>query len=248
MYEEFIADFPYKITKDQTQTEQDVLNDLSLEKRAQATAFIEKNSCNPLMSAFFTSQLLGRNAFMYIDDFKKATQALNDYMPGSKYALDYENMVTNVEKQSAAMMAGDRIQIGAEAPDISLPDPSGKVRSLSELRGKVVLLDFWASWCGPCRRANPHVVEIYKKYKSRGFDVFSVSLDKPDGKEKWVQAIQQDGLEWDSHVSDLKYWQSAPAATYGVNSIPRTFLIGRDGKIVAINPRDNLEAELLKVL
>ncbi|MFM8485865.1 MAG: TlpA disulfide reductase family protein, partial [Bacteroidota bacterium] len=106
----------------------------------------------------------------------------------------------------------------------------------------------WASWCGPCRRANPHVVEMYKKYKSKGFEVFSVSLDRPDGKDKWIQAIQQDGLVWDNHVSDLKFWESAPAATYGVRSIPRTFLINREGKIVAVNPRDNLEAELTKNL
>jgi alkyl hydroperoxide reductase subunit AhpC len=92
------------------------------------------------------------------------------------------------------------------------------------------------------------VVEIYKKYKSRGFDVFSVSLDRQDGKDKWVQAIQQDGLEWDNHVSDLQFWNSAPAAVYGVRAIPKTFLVGRDGKIVAIDPRTNLEEAVLNAL
>jgi peroxiredoxin len=91
-------------------------------------------------------------------------------------------------------------------------------------------------------------VEVYNKYKGKGFDVFSVSLDRPDGKEAWKQAIEKDGLEWANHVSDLKFWDSAPAATYGVRSIPKTFLVGKDGKIVAVDPRNNLEAELLKVL
>ncbi len=134
------------------------------------------------------------------------------------------------------------------APDISLPGPDGKNHALSNLKGKVVLLDFWASWCGPCRRANPHVVETYKKYKDKGFEVFSVSLDRPDGKQNWIDAIAKDGLLWDNHVSDLQFWSSAPAAVYGVRSIPKTFLIGRDGKIVALNPREQLEEELLKVL
>ena len=111
-----------------------------------------------------------------------------------------------------------------------------------------LLVDFWASWCGPCRKANPHVVEMYNKYKSKGFDVFSVSLDKQDGKQNWINAIKQDGLIWSNHVSDLQWWQSAPAGVYGVQSIPKTFLIGKDGKIVAVNPRNNLEEEILKAL
>ena len=118
----------------------------------------------------------------------------------------------------------------------------------ASLKGKVVLLDFWASWCGPCRRENPHVVDVYNKYNKKGFEVFSVSLDRPDGKENWKKAIKDDGLVWANHVSDLQFWNSAPAATYGVRAIPQTFLIGRDGKVVAVNPRNNLEAELLKVL
>ncbi|MFN4257598.1 MAG: peroxiredoxin family protein, partial [Saprospiraceae bacterium] len=178
-------------------------------------------------------------------------QALAQAMPGSKYASDYSSMISKLEAQLAQQQSGSSgevIQVGMEAPEISLPDPTGKVRSLSSLRGKVVLLDFWASWCGPCRKANPHVVEIYKKYKDRGFDVFSVSLDRPDGKEKWIEAIKQDKLEWANHVSDLKFWDCEPAGVYGVRAIPKTFLIGKDGKIVAVNPRDNLEQEVLKAL
>ncbi|MBK8295838.1 MAG: TlpA family protein disulfide reductase [Saprospiraceae bacterium] len=167
----------------------------------------------------------------------------------------------------ASQEATESIKVGMPAPDINLPSPKGKSYKLSDLKGKVVLLDFWASWCGPCRRANPHVVEIYNKYKSKGFTVFSVSLDGVDSrtkqqlgseaqvkefsnraKEAWVAAIEKDNLTWDTHVSDLKKWESDPAKIYGVQSIPKTFLIGKDGKIVAVNPRDNLEEEILKVL
>jgi thiol-disulfide isomerase/thioredoxin len=214
----------------------------------EAKSYISQKSCNPFMQAFFTMQLLGSNAASFLSEFKTSAKNLAAYMPGSKYAADFDQIISGLEKQMLQSQSAEAIQVGAPAPDISLPGPDGKVRSLSALKGKVVLIDFWASWCGPCRRANPHVVEVYKKYKNRGFDVFSVSLDREDGKDKWVQAIQQDGLEWDSHVSDLKYWNSAPAAVYGVRAIPKTFLVGRDGKIVAIDPRNNLEEELLKAL
>lgn len=210
---------------------------------------LAQKGCNPLMRAFFTSQLLGRNAGQFIEDFKTASQALSADMPGTKYATDFSNMVSSLEKQMRQQQTGSSaIQVGQPAPDISLPGPDGKTRSLASLKGKVVLLDFWASWCRPCRMANPHVVEVYNKYKGKGFDVFSVSLDRPGQKDAWVTAIKQDGLVWDNHVSDLQFWNSAPAATYGVRSIPHTFLIDRNGNVAAINPRENLEEALVKVL
>jgi len=223
-----------------------------LKSADEAKLAIEKG-CTPVMRAFLTTQLLGQSAGPYLDYFKAQDQALTAAMPGTKYASDFSNLIVQLQQQLTQPQPGAEsnsgpIQIGMTAPDISLPSPNGKTRSLSDLRGKVVLLDFWASWCGPCRRANPHVVEVYKKYKSKGFEVFSVSLDRPDGKDKWIEAIKQDGLVWDNHVSDLKFWDSAPAGVYGVRSIPKTFLIGKDGKIVALDPRDNLEQELLKVL
>jgi thiol-disulfide isomerase/thioredoxin len=217
-------------------------------KSADQASLVINQGCNPLMKAFLTTQVLGQNPGAFMDDFRTAAANLNTAMPGSKYAADFSKMVGDIEKQSAQQYADEIIKVGMPAPEISLAGPDGKTHALSSLKGKVVLLDFWASWCGPCRKANPHVVETYKKYKAKGFDVFSVSLDRPEGKDKWIQAIQQDGLLWENHVSDLKWWDSAPAATYGVRAIPKTFLIGRDGKIVAVNPRNNLEEELLKVL
>ena len=222
-----------------------IKNPLKTPEDAKAAA---QKGCTPLMKAFLVSQLLGQNAGAFIGEFKAASEALNTAMPGSKYATDYAHMVTGLANQMSQQNADETIQVGMAAPDISLPGPDGKTHSLANLKGKVVLLDFWASWCGPCRRANPHVVETYKKYHDKGFEVFSVSLDRPDGKQAWIDAIEKDGLLWDNHVSDLQFWNSAPAAVYGVRSIPKTFLIGRDGKIVALNPREQLEEELLKVL
>jgi thiol-disulfide isomerase/thioredoxin len=117
---------------------------------------------------------------------------------------------------------------------------------LSDLKGKVVLIDFWASWCGPCRKENPNVVKTYEKYKDAGFTVMSVSLDSD--KAKWLEAIQKDGLVWPNHVSDLGGWQSKVARLYGVGSIPQTILLDKEGKIIASNLRGPaLEAELQKI-
>ena len=136
-----------------------------------------------------------------------------------------------------------KVAIGAIAPDLAFPDPDGKVRKLSDLRGKVVLLDFWASWCGPCRRENPNVTNIYSKYHDKGFEVFSVSLDSDAA--SWKRAIEADKLVWPNHVSDLKKWQSQAAAIYGVRSIPSTFLLDKEGRIVQ---RDLRGADLEKAV
>lgn len=125
--------------------------------------------------------------------------------------------------------------VNDDAPEIALKDPSGNTYELSSLKGKVVLLDFWASWCGPCIREMPNVVKAYEKYKSKGFEIYSVSLDS--NKDRWKAAIDRFGMTWPNNVSDLKKWQSAPARQYGVTGIPATFLIDEEGKIVAKNLR-----------
>jgi peroxiredoxin len=135
--------------------------------------------------------------------------------------------------------------IGKEPPEIALPNPEGKILKLSDLRGQVVLIDFWASWCGPCRRENPNVKRVYDQYRDKGFEILGVSLDRDRG--KWLKAIEDDGLEW-LHVSDLKFWQSAAAQAYQVSAIPKTFLIGRDGKILGKDLRGpSLEQKLAEV-
>jgi peroxiredoxin len=138
--------------------------------------------------------------------------------------------------------------IGVTAPDFTQNDVNGVPVKLSSFRGKYVLLDFWASWCGPCRQENPNVVKAYNKYKDKNFTILSVSLDKATGKADWLAAIQNDGLSW-TQVSDLKFWNNEVASLYSITSIPANFLIDPNGKIIARDLRgDDLQSKLEEVL
>jgi len=141
---------------------------------------------------------------------------------------------------------------GNRAPDIAFQSPQGKIIALSEFRGKLVLIDFWASWCLPCRMENPNLVDVYNKYKNesfrggKGFTIYSVSLDTD--KESWTKCIEKDRLTWEAHVSDLKGWSSEPAAIYQVASIPANFLIDGHGMIIAKNLRAEALESTIKAL
>jgi len=161
------------------------------------------------------------------------------------YAKEYPK--SNFAKIALANAPKGSLRIGDEAIDIALPSPGGKTISLKSLRGKVVLLDFWASWCGPCRQENPNLVNAYNHYKDKGFTVFSVSLD--ENADKWKAAIAKDGLVWANHVSDLKGWKSKAAELYNVKGIPMTFLLDKKGVIVATNLRgEALQQKLQELL
>ena len=169
-----------------------------------------------------------------------------DIFPRDKYAALHQEVIKALyEKYPEQPIVAERYKvetspasstsIGAMAPELAFENPEGKIMKLSDLKGKVVLIDFWASWCRPCRQENPNVVAAYKNYNAKGSEVFSVSLDRD--KASWIRAIADDGLIWSNHVSDLGYWNSQGAKIYGVSSIPATFLIGKDGRIIAKNLR-----------
>lgn len=186
--------------------------------------------------------------------FQQVKDSLRLSIPNSEYFAGFRDQVDRMAQQALAAKQQEEMQakldnlipVGSEAPDFTQNTPEGKPFSLSSLRGKVVLVDFWASWCRPCRMENPNVVKAYKQYHAKGFDVLGVSLDKT--KDAWTNAIKQDGLTW-HHVSDLAYWNNAVAQQYGVSSIPFSILVDRDGKVLAKNLRGPaLEAKLAEVL
>jgi len=141
-----------------------------------------------------------------------------------------------------------RVDIGAIAPDFSQPDTAGNAIALSSLRGKYVLIDFWASWCAPCRQENPNVVAAYQAFKGKNFTVFGVSLDRPGAKDAWIKAIHDDGLQDWPHVSELKWWQSSVVEQYAIQGIPANFLLDPEGRIIAKNLRGEELHEKLKEL
>lgn len=172
----------------------------------------------------------------YLDIYKELDNGLAQKYPNDANVKMFHSMV---EKMSA-------VGIGQLAPDIALNNPEGKEITLSSYRGKVVLVDFWASWCGPCRKEMPNVVKAYAKFKNKGFEIFGVSLDQE--KDRWIEAIAKDGITW-PQVSDLKQWQSEVVPLYSIQSIPYTILLDKEGKILAKNLRgEDLEKKLAEVL
>jgi peroxiredoxin len=190
--------------------------EIETSKEAFLVSFLKQHS-DKLTVLFFVEKL---SMDEYFDSYRVVDEGLYKKYPKNKFVVNFHNRVESSVK----------LAVGSPAPEIALPDPEGNIVKLSSLKGKVVLIDFWASWCGPCRRENPNMVKIYKEYNSKGFEIFSVSLDK--AKDAWVKAIKDDGLTW-THVSDLKFWQCEAAITYNVSAVPYTVLLDREGKIAA---------------
>ena len=216
-------DVPSAQMQDQIRKEYDsIMHNRTLELQS-----IVLKKSNSLNSYFVTNFLMPESDFAFLEQVDKM---LYTKFSNSKYANEHHLRVEKLK----------RTAIGELAPDIILPDPFGKTIALSSLRGKYVLIDFWASWCRPCREESPNMVKIYNQFKSFGFDILSVSLD--DNREAWTKAINDDRLLW-NHVSDLKKWNATVVEQYNIESIPFTVLVNKEGKILAKNLRGE---ELIK--
>ncbi|NSL89101.1 TlpA family protein disulfide reductase [Chitinophaga sp. Mgbs1] len=207
---------------------------------------------NPANAVFAISQVRSSEE---ITAHKQVISGLATRFPKNTLVKSMTEKISAMESAQAAGAGSDAaggeqaastVHVGQIAPDFTLPDPSGKMVSLKSFRGKYVLVDFWASWCGPCRQENPNVVKAYQQFKNKNFTILGVSLDKT--KEQWLAAIKQDGLAW-NHVSDLKFWDSAVVPIYGINAIPTNFLLDPQGKIIAADLRgDALTAKLQEII
>jgi len=178
--------------------------------------------------------------YAYGADYVDIAPLFNGLTPAIKESVQGKSFAERLPKLKA-------VALGATAPEFAEADTSGKIINLSSFRGKYVLIDFWASWCGPCRHENPNVVKAFNHYKGQKFTIVGVSLDRPGAKDKWLAAIHKDGLAW-TQLSDLKFWDSKTAGLYAVRGIPQNFLLDPDGKIIGKNLRgDDLEDKLAEL-
>ncbi len=199
--------------------------------KVKQVAFVNKNP-KSIAAAFLAVNYLSQNPEKTYEEVNHIYNTLDKSIQQSYYGKKIAEMASQMRSTTE----------GQVAPDFTLNDVNGKPVALSSFRGKVTLVDFWASWCGPCRKENPNVVAAYQKFHAKGLEILGVSLD--DNKENWLQAIEKDGLTW-TQVSDLQGWQSAAAQLYGVQSIPANFLLDKEGKIIAKDLREeSLEQKL----
>ena len=179
-----------------------------------------KNNNNTLFAAMLISEMVGRKELTAAE----ATAFLNNMDEKLSNSEIVQDLKTNLETMKKA-------EVGSAAPAFSAPTPTGEPMALKDALGKYTIIDFWASWCKPCRIENPNVVKVYNKYHDKGLNIISVSLDKADQKDKWIQAIKDDKMDW-YHVSNLQFWQDPIAQQYNVRSIPATFFLDENGMII----------------
>jgi peroxiredoxin len=206
--------------------------------------FIETNT-NSDFSLFILDGLTSQKGF----DVELASNAFKNIEASIKTKNESNQLISNRIKQKIESNPNkQKIKIGMQAPDFTAPDPEGKQITLSTIKGKVTIVDFWASWCKPCRIENPNLVKLYDKYHSKGLEIISVSLERGNQKAIWIEAIKKDLLNW-YNVSNLKFWQDPIAQAYSVSSIPATFILDENGTVVAQRLRGTeLEAKIKELL
>lgn len=209
------------------------------EFNAKRQRFIAENNNSPALIAVLQTLDVKNDMPVFESVVKQLIVGFDGSPTVEQIKMQFNQMKAQTEEQ-------DMLAPGKMAPDFEQMKVDGTMMKLSDLRGKVVLLDFWASWCGPCRRENPNVVNVYHKYEKDGFTVMNVSLDK--SREAWLAAIEKDGLVWPNHVSDLKFWSNEAAKLYKVSGIPFTVLIDKEGKIIGTNIRGEALGETLKTI
>lgn len=209
---------------------------LVVEEIAFKKDFVSTNN-NSIFGVMMLSEMVSRKEIAPTEA-SKILENLSPKMAASEVTKQLKTAINGLKKS----------EVGGIAPDFSAPTPDGKQLALSETLGKYTIIDFWASWCRPCRAENPNVVRVYKKYHDKGLNIISVSLDKEGQKQRWLKAIKDDKMDW-YHVSNLKFWQEPIARTYGVRSIPATFLLDEQGVIIAKNLRGAaLETKIASLL
>jgi peroxiredoxin len=221
----------------------DAVNSKTNEYNSFIYEFIDANKSKDFALLLLDKSLQSREEDL--DKLKNSYELLNDVISrNAGNRLIGQKIGTYILQQEAVA----NVNIGKVAPDFSAPTPDGKNLALNDIKGKATIIDFWASWCGPCRRENPNVVKVYEKYHDKGLEIISVSLDRPNQKDRWLQAIEKDGLDW-HHVSNLQYWNDPIARLYNVKGIPAMFVLDANGKIVAKKLRGQaLENQIASML
>ena len=224
-----------------------VSQEIVQEQKEYTKEFIDDN-LNSMVSLMALYQQIGPRSYVLdpkedFEYFEKVDSSLMSLYPNSGPVKSLHSQVADMKKRlKSEEQSSKRLGIGQVAPEIALPNPEGDTVELSSLRGQYVLLDFWASWCKPCRVENPNLVKAYKRFNDKGFEIYQVSLDKK--RSAWENAIEKDNLDW-VHVSDLKFWNSSAAKTYNIQSIPASYLLNKKGEIIDKNLRgDALQKKL----
>ena len=219
------------------------LNDFDNKRNASAYKFVKTHNDN-----FFVLTILETLVNSKVADVNKIEDAFNAITPEYRESVYGNSIKLKINALKNELNRFSALNIGKVAPNFSAPDTNGNLLDLNSIKGKVTIIDFWAAWCGPCRRENPNVVKTYQKYHDKGLEIISVSLDKPGQKDRWLKAIKDDNLTW-HHVSNLNYFSDPVARLYNIRSIPATYILDEDGKIVAKNLRGaRLEAKIKELL